>query len=88
MKIKRSKPLRRKGGVPAANASPSKADAYYKFLKWSDEDQCFIGRCPSLFLGGVHGEDKAKVYGELCKVAEEWMDLLQQEGRELPRHKP
>lgn len=27
-------------------------------IQWSDEDQSYIGRCPNLFDGGVHDEDK------------------------------
>ncbi len=55
-----------------------------KFVEWSDEDQCFIGRCPSLFSGGVHGSDEAKVYAELCETAEEWVMLLNKDGATLP----
>lgn len=33
------------------------ADSYLRFVKWSDEDQYYIGYCPDLFYGGVcHGE--------------------------------
>lgn len=52
------------------------AARYAKFVEWSDEDQCFIGRCPELMLGGVHGGDEARVYAELCRVVEEWVALL------------
>jgi hypothetical protein len=33
------------------------ADQYEKIVYWSDEDQCYIGMCPELFYGGVHGDD-------------------------------
>ena len=33
------------------------AARYTKLVEWSDEDQCFIGRCPELTLGGVHGSE-------------------------------
>jgi len=36
------------------------AARYTKFVEWSDEDQCFIGRCPELMLGGVHATMKPK----------------------------
>jgi len=49
----------------------AQAGRYTKYVKWSDEDQCFIGRCPKLMLGGVHGDDKAKVRAELCDAVEE-----------------
>ena len=43
------------------------AARYVKFVEWSDEDQCFIGRCPELFDGAVHGADEPKVFKELCE---------------------
>jgi predicted HicB family RNase H-like nuclease len=60
------------------------AARYAKFVEWSDEDQCFIGRCPELTLGGVHGSNEAKVYAELCEVVEEWIELLHRDDMPLP----
>ena len=62
----------------------AQAARYAKFVEWSDEDQCFIGRCPGLFEGGVHGDDEAKVYKELCDTVEEWIELLHKDGVLLP----
>ncbi len=62
----------------------AQAARYAKFVEWSDEDQCFIGRCPELMLGGVHGKDEAKVYAELCVAAEETVELIHRDGREMP----
>lgn len=60
------------------------AARYAKFVERSDEDDCFIGRCPELMLGGVHGDDEARVYAELCEVVEEWIELLHKDGEPLP----
>ena len=60
------------------------AARYAKFVEWSDEDRCFIGRCPGLFSGGVHGNNEAKVYNELCETVEEWIELLHKDGAPLP----
>jgi predicted HicB family RNase H-like nuclease len=57
---------------------------YAKFVEWSDEDQCFIGRCPELMGGGVHGNHEAKVFRELCQAVEEWVELLHKDGVPLP----
>lgn len=57
-----------------------KSGNYAKFVEWSDEDECFIGRCPELMLGGVHGDNEAKVYAELCEAVEE-MRVLMSMGR-------
>jgi predicted RNase H-like HicB family nuclease len=64
------------------------AARYAKFVEWSDEDQCFIGRCPELFEGGVHGNDEAKVYKELCDAVEEWIELLNNDHAPLPEPLP
>jgi predicted HicB family RNase H-like nuclease len=60
------------------------AARYAKFVEWSDEDQCFVGRCPELMLGGIHGNDEAKVYAELCAAAEEIVELIHTDGQALP----
>lgn len=60
------------------------AARFVKFVEWSEEDQCFIGRCPTLFAAGVHGKDEAKVYAELCQTVEEWVELLHKDGAPLP----
>jgi predicted HicB family RNase H-like nuclease len=60
------------------------AARYTKFVEWSDEDQCFIGRCPEIMAGGVHGGDEAKVYAELCQAVEEMIALIHADGHELP----
>ena len=61
-----------------------RSDRYLKIVVWSQEDQCYVGRCPGLMLGGVHGQDEAKVYEELCEVVEEWLEIHEQEGIPLP----
>lgn len=60
------------------------SDNYVKIVEWSDEDQCYIGTSPGLFIGGVHGKSEKKVFEELCKAVDETVDLLKKEGRTLP----
>jgi predicted HicB family RNase H-like nuclease len=60
------------------------AARYAKFVEWSEEDRCFIGRCPELMLGGVHGNDEAKVYAELCAATEEMIELIYADGQAVP----
>jgi predicted HicB family RNase H-like nuclease len=60
------------------------ADRYLKTVEWSEEDQCYIGRCPGLMLGGVHGDDELSVYKELCEVVEEWIEIHQKDEIPLP----
>jgi len=60
------------------------SDRYLKIVEWSEEDQCYVGSCPSLFYGGCHGDDEAKVYQQLCGIVEENIALYQTEGKALP----
>jgi predicted HicB family RNase H-like nuclease len=57
---------------------------YIKFVEWSDEDQCFIGRCPEIMAGGVHGHDESRVFAELCQAVEEMVELIHADGHALP----
>ena len=62
-----------------------KTDRYIKIVKWSEEDGCYVGTCPSLMMGGVHGDDEMKVYKELCNVVEEWIESGEACGEALPK---
>jgi predicted RNase H-like HicB family nuclease len=64
-----------------------KSDKYLKIVRWSEEDQCYIGSCPEFDFGGIHGEDEAQVYKELCLVVEEWIDIYEKDDRPLPKAK-
>lgn len=57
---------------------------YLKIVEWSEEDGCYVGTCPGLMLGGVHGGEEAKVYAELCQAVEEWIAIHEQDGAPLP----
>ena len=60
------------------------AARYAKFVEWSEEDKCFVGRCRELMLGGVQGSNEAKVYAELCAAVEEMVELIHADGHEMP----
>jgi predicted HicB family RNase H-like nuclease len=60
------------------------AARYTKFVEWSEEDQCFIGRCPEIMAGGVHGGDESRVYAELCQAVQEMLELIHADGDALP----
>jgi len=62
-----------------------KSDRYIKTVRWSEQDGCYVGTCPSLMLGGVHGDDEMKVYGELCETVEEWIKNVELYGEALPK---
>ena len=60
-------------------------DEYLKVVQWSAEDGCYIGTCPGLLRGGIHGDDETAVYKELCDVVAEAIELYKKEDRPLPK---
>ena len=61
------------------------ADQYHRFVRWSDEDQLYIGYCPDLYFGGVcHGESEEQVYAELCGTIRDEIEHRQQRGESMP----
>jgi predicted HicB family RNase H-like nuclease len=60
------------------------SDRYLKLVQWSEEDACYIGTCPGLMLGGVHGDNEIEVYAELCEAVEECIKIYQEDGEPLP----
>jgi predicted RNase H-like HicB family nuclease len=60
------------------------SDRYLKIVEWSEEDQCYVGSCPGLFHGGVHGPEESKVYSDLCNLVEEWITDAVSSGEPLP----
>ena len=59
-------------------------DIYLRWVAWSEEDQTYIGRCPDLFGGGVHGDDPVEVAREQQTVIDEWQEIHEQDNRPLP----
>jgi predicted HicB family RNase H-like nuclease len=66
----------------------SRDEHYQKIVFWSEEDSCFIGQCPSLFLGGVHGDDEPAVYADLCRAVEEHLEFMAADHKQLPPPDP
>jgi predicted HicB family RNase H-like nuclease len=61
-----------------------KTDRYLKIVEWSEEDGCYVGSCPGLIYGGVHGDDEAKVYQDLCQAVAEAVEIYETDGKPLP----
>jgi predicted RNase H-like HicB family nuclease len=58
---------------------------YPKIVEWSEEDQCYIGSCPGLMYGGCHGDNEVKVFKQLCKIVDEWIEIYKRDNLELPK---
>jgi len=61
-------------------------DRYLLFVRWSDEDQLYVGYCPDLFpAGGVcHGATSLEAYGKLCEIVEDTVKTAEEQGLPLP----
>lgn len=57
---------------------------YVKIVCWYEEDQCFVGYCPGVIGPCCHGDDEVKVYSELCRIVDEWLEILKKDGKPLP----
>ncbi len=57
---------------------------YIKRVAWSDEDRCFVGSCPGVIGPCCHGDDEVAVYRELCRIVDEWLEILRDEDGALP----
>jgi len=64
-----------------------KSDLYKKIIVWSEEDNCFIGTCPELMDGGIHGKDALKVFKELGVAVDEVIEIYKEDGIALPTPK-
>ncbi|MBT8420117.1 MAG: hypothetical protein KJO08_04560 [Gammaproteobacteria bacterium] len=60
------------------------SDQYPKIVEWSEEDRCYVGQCPGIIGPCCHGDDKSKVYSELCRIVDEWIEIAKQDA-ELSR---
>lgn len=63
------------------------SDLYKKIIVWSEEDEYFIGTCPELMDGGIHGKDVLKVFKELCVAVDEVIEIYKEDGTPLPKPK-
>jgi len=57
---------------------------YVKVIEWSDEDGCFVGQCPGIIGPCCHGDDETAVYAELCRIVDEWVEIMKSRGQPLP----
>ncbi len=60
------------------------AAKYSRFIRWSDEDQCYIGSLPDFEQDCTHGSTPDEVNSNLQQVAEMYVESYLQQGRELP----
>ena len=59
-------------------------DRYLKIVEWSDEDQCYVGSVPGWLGACCHGDNEEKVYHQLCRIVDEWIELYNKDEKILP----
>ena len=61
-------------------------DRYLMFVRWSNEDQLYVGYCPDLFpTGGVcHGSTPVEAYAKLCEIVDDTVVTAEQQRIPLP----
>lgn len=59
-------------------------DKYLKLVEWSEEDRCYVGSVPGWIGNCCHGMDEMKVYQELCRIVDEWIEIYKKDRRPLP----
>ena len=61
-------------------------DRYLMFVRWSEEDQLYVGYCPDLFpAGGVcHGATSVEAFTRLSEIVEDTVTTAEAQGLVLP----
>ncbi len=60
-------------------------DRYQRFVRWSEEDQCYIGYCPVFTFSGVcHGDQEEGTYSELCAIVRDEVAHRLARGEPIP----
>jgi predicted RNase H-like HicB family nuclease len=61
-------------------------DRYLMFVRWSDQDQAYVGYCPDLFpAGGVcHGDTAVEAFAKLAEIVSDTIATAQEQGLPIP----
>ena len=61
-------------------------DRYLSFVRWSEDDQAYIGYCPDLFpAGGIcHGKTPVEAFTALCDIIDDTVSTAEAQGLPLP----
>ena len=57
---------------------------YSRIIEWDERDQCYIGRCPELFLGGCHGDSEEEVDQKLSEIISDVIAEYRDSNKPLP----
>ena len=57
---------------------------YLKYVRWSTEDNCFIGSIPDLCGDCCHADTELETYRQLIEIEQSLIELYQADGKNLP----
>lgn len=64
------------------------ASHYPLHVRWSDDDQAFLGSVPGLIGNCCHGDTPEEVLAQLKDIAEDLVGYLAKQGKKLPEVPP
>ncbi len=62
----------------------SKPD-YLKWVRWNEEDSCFVGSIPDLCGDCCHGDTEIEVFRQLLEIESEWLAVFAADKKPLPQ---
>jgi predicted RNase H-like HicB family nuclease len=57
---------------------------YLKWVRWSEEDDCYIGSIPDLCGDCCHGDSQLEVFEQLLEIHDEWIAVFNADSKPLP----
>jgi predicted HicB family RNase H-like nuclease len=60
------------------------AKTYLPLVRWSEEDQRYVGSCPPVIGDCCHGADPARVMRDLLVIVDEHLALMDADGIPYP----
>jgi len=64
------------------------ASRYPLHVRWSDEDQAYLGSAPGLIGDCCHGDTPEEVLAQLKDIAGDLVEYLSKQGKKLPEAQP
>lgn len=60
---------------------------YLKIVRWSDEDNCYVGSIPDLCGDCCHADTQLETYQHLIEIEADWIEIYKKDGKPLPEIK-
>lgn len=57
---------------------------FLKWVRWCDEDECYVGSIPDLCGDCCHGETQLEVFEQLLEIHDDWLEIFRKDNEPLP----